>query len=86
MNTGIAKIRRNRNNMLKRDRAIIWSTPVSDGNSSVGSFILYEGVEPVDAVHKFIVENNMTIGYRHAILSEVCDFIECHRAEPGELK
>jgi len=66
----------------KRSRAIIWSTPVTSEETFIGTFELHEGIEPVDAVYEFVRSHNLTLGYRHAILSAACDVVECHRTDP----
>jgi hypothetical protein len=65
-----------------RTKARLWSSEVNKNNSYVGTFYLYEGIEPVDAAHEFVVKYNLTLGYRHAILTEACEFVECSRLQP----
>jgi len=67
-----------------RRAAIVWKTPVSDGNKKFGEFELLDGVEPVDAAHKFVTEHKLNMGYRNAILKEACDVVQCQRIEPGK--
>lgn len=50
----------------------------------VGTFVIYEGKEPVDAAYEFVSQHNLSLGYRHTILSEACNVVECHRLQPGK--
>ncbi len=65
-----------------RDKAKLWSTVVNQDKSYVGTFVLFEDVEPIDGVHEFVLQHNLTIGYRHAILEEACKVVECSRLKP----
>ena len=67
-----------------RGYALLWSTPVTNGGVLVGTFMLYEGVEAVDAAHAFMTQHNLPKGYRNAILREACEVVECHRTNPGK--
>jgi len=67
-----------------RSKAIVWKTLVVHDGENVGDFVLLEDEEPVDAAHEFVLENNLTIGYRHAILIEACAVVDCLRLEPGK--
>ena len=66
----------------KRKKAKIWSTVVNKNNSYIGTFDLYEGMEPVDAANDFVLQHNLTLGYRHAILEKACRENECTRVQP----
>lgn len=66
----------------KRTKAKVWSTVVNKGNSYVGTFELFEDMEPVDAAHAFVSQYGLSIGYRNAILKEACDNVECNRIRP----
>lgn len=68
----------------QRSKAIVWSTHVTRSDKLIGNFVIYEDEEPVDAAYKFVSQHNLTLGYRHAILSEACDAVECHRLQPGK--
>lgn len=65
-----------------RSKAKLWSTPVNKENKFIGTFDLYEGMEPVDAAHEFVISHNLTVGYRHAILEQACSVTECNRLQP----
>ena len=65
-----------------RDKAKLWSTVVNQDKSYVGTFVLFEDVEPIDGVHEFVLQHNLTIGYRHAILEEACKVVKCSRLKP----
>ena len=70
-----------------RSKALIWSTSILRSNTTqvdeIGIFHLYEGLEPVDSIHKFVKAHNLTIDYRYAILEKACKITECKRLEPG---
>jgi hypothetical protein len=68
-----------------RSLAKVWSTPVFDGDKYLDHFILFEDVEPIDAIHQFVKDNDLGIGYRRAILAEACDIVDCEREKPCKL-
>ncbi len=68
--------------LCSRTQAKIWSTVVNKNKSYLATFELYEGIEPVDAAHDFILQYNLTLGYRYAILKEACEVVECSRLQP----
>ena len=55
-----------------------------EGNygSHLGTFDIYEGVDPADQDHEFCIRHGISAGYRNAKLSESCKVVECARAEP----
>jgi len=80
------------NVLCRRRRALLYSTQVSVPSSSKGgddddddiesTFELWEGVEPVDAADVFVKEHGLSVGYRNAILEEVCRVQVCKRVRP----
>jgi len=74
------------NNVLcTRSLAKVWSTPVFDGEKYLDHFILFEDAEPIDAIHQFVKDNELEIGYRRAILAEACNIVDCVREKPCKL-
>jgi len=65
-----------------RSKAVVWSTNVSDGEKFISEFTLFEDEEPVDSIQRFVVNHNLTRGYRHAILAEACAVVDCLRMMP----
>ena len=67
----------------RRTRAMVWSERVeSEDGVEVGEVEVLEGDEPVDAIHKFVVENGLTMEYRDLILQMCCEAIDCERDRP----
>ena len=48
----------------------------------MGTFNLFECVEPADQAHEFCIRHGLLSGYRNTILAESCKVAECARAEP----
>ena len=46
-------------------------------------FDLYEGVEPADAVHQFMMQHSVPEEFRSAMMERACAAVECKRLEPG---
>ena len=48
---------------------------------------IFEGEEPVDAIHNFIIDNalNDYESSKDILLSDACEYVECTRTEAGEL-
>lgn len=62
---------------------MVWSERVeSEDGVEVGEVEVLEGDEPVDAIHKFVVENGLTMEYRDLILQMCCEAIDCERDRP----
>lgn len=65
-----------------RKRALMWGAPV-DSNNKRSHFELYEGDEPADAVHQFMMQHGLPENFRSAMMNRVCSSVECKRADPG---
>ena len=53
---------------------------VNDG-SGLGTFDMFEGVDPAYQAHGFCIRNGLSTGYRNAILAKSCEVAECARSE-----
>ena len=66
------------------EEAILWNTILRDEqNQYIGDFILFEEIEPVDAVHAFTAHHKLSVGYRNTILAEACAVTDCLQIKPG---
>lgn len=68
-----------------RRKALLWSVPVDINSEAIQQFDLYEGVEPADAVHQFIVHHDLPETFHEVIMSRACAAVECKRLEPGTI-
>jgi len=59
----------------------------SDQREFTKELEIFEGEEPVDAIHNFIIDHalNDYESSKDIILSDACEYLECTRTEAGEL-
>ena len=66
-----------------RKNALLWSSAIKNDEEDVGTFEIFEGLEPADAAYEFAKEHNLTLDYRTKMLNEACNVLNCQRKEPG---